>query len=69
VLLLCAALTDKSIAAARQLEKRLRLDLFAKRSLVAHPSRLMYLAEVLLHPDLVCGTEATVLSDPALIDV
>jgi hypothetical protein len=68
-LLLSATLTDKVPLQPASSKECLRLDLLAKCSLVALPSRLMYLVAVPLHPDPVCGTEAVVVSDPALINL
>ena len=62
-------LNDKVSLEPARLEERLRLNLLAECSVLAALSCLMSAVAVLLHSNLVCGTEAAVASNPALIDV
>jgi hypothetical protein len=51
------------------LEERLRLNLLAECNVFTTLSRLVCVVTVLLHSNLICGTEAAVANNPALIDV
>jgi hypothetical protein len=62
-------LNDKVSLEPAGSEERLRLNLLAECNVFTALSRLVCVVAVLLHSNLVCGTEAAVASDPALIDV
>ena len=60
---------DKVSLEPTSLEERLRLNLLAKCNVFTALSYLVCVITVLLHSNLIYGTEAAVASNPALIDV